>query len=79
MECLKFDGTTTYEAIGRNQLETAKVVTVVAEPEIDYVDHRKLLRETGEALALFIWAVITATESTKTLSAIGSGTYGLPK
>ena len=76
LQCLKFDGKTTWEAIGQNQLDKAHFVTVVAEPEIDFVDFYKVSNESGRALAEGLWSeVIVPTESQETLLALGSGKY----
>ena len=73
LECLQYDGKTTWEALLHNQEEKKHFVTVVEQPGDKFVDFYKTPDETGLSLAQGLLKIIYKTESQDTLLAVGSG------
>ena len=75
MECLQYDGKTTWEASLDNQMDQRHFVTVVEQPGDRYVDFYKTENEQGLYLSEGMVKIINKFKSQDTLLAIGKRNF----
>ena len=70
LRVFKFDGKQSKNAVGKGRFKKKTNITVIQEPEPQYVDHFSC-RDNGLNVGTGLWSVIEDTDSVETVEAIG--------